>query len=113
LNALWLDVGNENTRITSNLFIDGIITEHFFIECTRDAENLIDNNIIWMLRKVRQKCAEGRAGFPPGGIKIRKPVSAMAMVLSWGTRRLRMVNNLIENATRQFFCQVCGIPAYR
>jgi len=47
-DALWLDVGNENNRITSNLFIDGINSrEHIFVECSRDSENLIDNNIIW------------------------------------------------------------------
>ena len=36
------------TGITSNLFVDGINSrEHIFIECTKDTENLIDNNIIW------------------------------------------------------------------
>ncbi|MFP4017407.1 MAG: right-handed parallel beta-helix repeat-containing protein, partial [Halanaerobiales bacterium] len=34
-DALWLDVANENNRITSNLFLDGINSrEHIFIECT-------------------------------------------------------------------------------
>lgn len=47
-DVLWLDIGNDNNRITSNVFIDGInSSEHLFIECTRDGENLIDNNIIW------------------------------------------------------------------
>ncbi|MCR4656674.1 MAG: right-handed parallel beta-helix repeat-containing protein [Lachnospiraceae bacterium] len=45
---LWLDCGNQNTRITSNLFINGIEQrEAIFIECTKDGVNLIDNNIIW------------------------------------------------------------------
>lgn len=45
---LWLDCGNENTRITSNLFINGIEQrEAVFIECTKEGVNLIDNNIIW------------------------------------------------------------------
>ncbi len=39
--VLWLDIGNDNNRITSNVFIDGINSrEHLFIECTRDGENL-------------------------------------------------------------------------
>lgn len=47
-DGLWMDVNNNNCRITSNLFLDGIESrEHIFIECTRDTENLIDNNIIW------------------------------------------------------------------
>ncbi|MGE5612914.1 MAG: right-handed parallel beta-helix repeat-containing protein [Bacillota bacterium] len=45
---LWLDVGNENNRITQNLFLDGIEQrEAIFIECSRDGVNLIDNNIFW------------------------------------------------------------------
>ena len=45
---LWLDCGNENTRITSNLFLNGIEQrEAIFIECTKEGVNLIDNNIIW------------------------------------------------------------------
>jgi len=45
---LWLDVGNQNTRITQNLFLDGIEQrEAIFIECSRDHVNLIDNNIFW------------------------------------------------------------------
>ena len=45
---LWLDCGNENNRITQNLFLDGIEQrEAIFIECTRDGVNLIDNNIFW------------------------------------------------------------------
>lgn len=45
---LWMDVANENNRITQNLFLDGIEQrEAIFIECTRDGVNLIDNNIFW------------------------------------------------------------------
>ncbi len=45
---LWLDVANENNRITSNLFLDGIEQrEAIFIECSRDGINLVDNNIFW------------------------------------------------------------------
>ena len=45
---LWLDCGNENNRITQNLFLDGIEQrEAIFIECTKDEVNMIDNNIFW------------------------------------------------------------------
>ena len=45
---LWLDCGNENTRITCNTCLNGIEQrEVIFIECTKDGVNLIDNNIIW------------------------------------------------------------------
>ena len=45
---LWLDCGNENNRITGNLFLHGIEQrEAIFIECTRDGVNLIDNNVFW------------------------------------------------------------------
>ncbi len=43
---LWMDVGNENNRITRNLFLEGKEQrEAIFIECSRDGINLIDNNI--------------------------------------------------------------------
>ncbi len=39
---------SQNTRITSNLFLDGIEQrEAIFIECTKEGTNLIDNNVIW------------------------------------------------------------------
>lgn len=45
---LWLDCGNENNRISQNLFLDGLQQrEAIFIECTKDAVNMIDNNIFW------------------------------------------------------------------
>lgn len=45
---LWYDCGNENNRITENLFLNGIEQrEAIFIECTRDDVNLIDHNIFW------------------------------------------------------------------
>jgi len=45
---LWLDCGNENNRITQNLFLDGIEQrEAIFMECTKDEVNMIDNNIFW------------------------------------------------------------------
>ena len=60
---LWLDCGNVNTRITANLFLDGIEQrEAIFIECTKEGVNLIDNNIIWNV--------EGR--FDPAGVSVEK-----------------------------------------
>ncbi|OYO91012.1 hypothetical protein CG709_12870, partial [Lachnotalea glycerini] len=45
---LWMDMANENNRITQNLFLDGLMQrEAIFIECSRDDINLIDNNIFW------------------------------------------------------------------
>lgn len=47
-DSLWLDLQNKNTRITQNVFINGIYSrEHIFIECSRDGVNLIDHNVIW------------------------------------------------------------------
>ncbi len=45
---LWFDCGNENNRITENLFLDGMEQrEAIFIECTKNGINLIDHNLIW------------------------------------------------------------------
>ena len=45
---MWMDCGNENNRVTQNLFLDGIEQrEAIFMEATRDEVNLFDNNIIW------------------------------------------------------------------
>lgn len=45
---LWLDMFNENNRITQNLFLDGLEQrEAIFIECSRNGINLIDHNIFW------------------------------------------------------------------
>lgn len=47
-DCIWLDCGNENNRITHNLFLNGLEQrEAIFIECTKDGVNLIDNNIFW------------------------------------------------------------------
>ncbi len=57
---LWMDMFNENNRITQNLFLDGIEQrEAIFLECSRDGVNLIDNNIFWNI--------EGR--FDPSSIR--------------------------------------------
>jgi len=94
---LWMDCGNENNRITKNLFLDGIEQrEAIFIECTREGVNLIDNNIFWNV--------EGR--FDPAQIPVEPGSSGWYKneehnvvngyaVYGEGTDRLHIVNNLI------------------
>ncbi len=96
---LWLDCGNENNRITCNLFLDGIEQrEAIFIECSRDGINLIDNNIFWNI--------EGR--FDPKQVPVEPGSSGWYKmeehnvvngyaVYGEGTDRLHIVNNLIGN----------------
>lgn len=96
-DALWMDVHNENCRITSNLFLDGIESrEHIFMECTRDTENLIDNNIIWNVegRYDRSKVPE-----EPGSSGWYKN-NELGIVNGYGiynegSDRIRISNNLI------------------
>ena len=108
-DALWLDVANHNNRITQNLFLDGIDSrEHIFIECTKDEENLVDNNIIWNVEGrfdrdavkpepgstgwYRNTEREGRNGY---GIYLE------------GSDRIRFVNNLIGKCEKAgFFAKV-------
>ncbi len=108
-DALWMDVGNENCRITSNLFIDGIDSrEHIFIECSRDAENLIDNNIIWNVEGRYDKKAvpaePGSSGwYKTTELEVRNGYG----IYLEGTDRLRMVNNLIGKCDKAgFFAKV-------
>ncbi len=94
---LWMDVGNENNRITQNLFLDGIEQrEAVFIECSRDGVNLIDNNIFWNI--------EGR--FDRSLVKEKPGSSGWynmeedSVITGWaiygeGTDHLHIVNNLI------------------
>jgi hypothetical protein len=108
-DALWLDVGNENNRITSNLFIDGIQSrEHIFIECTRDAENLIDNNIIWNVEGRYDKNAIKEEPGSSGWYKTTETdVRNGYGIYLEGTDRLRMVNNLIGKCDKAgFFAKV-------
>jgi hypothetical protein len=94
---LWLDCGNENNRITQNLFLDGIEQrEAIFIECTKQDTNLIDNNIFWNV--------EGR--FDPDKLPQEKGSSGWYKLVEndvvngyaiygEGTDRLYIANNLI------------------
>jgi len=104
-DALWMDVGNENNRITSNLFLDGINSrEHLFIECTRDAENLIDNNIIWNVEGRYDKNAVMAENGSSSWYKTTEPdVRNGYGIYLEGTDRLRIVNNLIGKCNKAGF----------
>ncbi|NLK87841.1 MAG: right-handed parallel beta-helix repeat-containing protein [Clostridiaceae bacterium] len=108
-DALWMDVGNHNNRVTSNLFLDGIDSrEHIFIECTRDEENLIDNNIIWNVEGRYDRNAvpsePGSSGwYKTTEIDVRNGYG----IYLEGTDRLRIVNNLIGKCNKAgFFAKV-------
>jgi len=96
-DALWLDVNNNNNRITSNVFIDGIDSrEHVFIECSRDAENLIDNNIIW---NVEGRYDRSKVPVEPGSSGWYKNNESSIVngygIYNEGSDRVRVSNNLI------------------
>ena len=94
---LWLDCGNENNRITGNLFLNGIEQrEAIFIECTRDSVNLIDNNIIW---NVEGRFDPAKVPVEPGSsgwykMKEHDVVNGYA-IYGEGTDRLHISHNLI------------------
>lgn len=94
---LWLDCGNENNRITGNLFLNGIEQrEAIFIECTRDGVNVIDNNVIW---NVEGRFDPAKVPVEPGSsgwYKLRENEAVNGYgVYAEGTDRLVIVNNLI------------------
>ncbi len=94
---LWMDVGNENNRITGNLFLDGIEQrEAIFIECSRDGVNLIDNNIFW---NVEGRFRPEEIPVEPGSkgwykMEEHGVVNGYA-VYGEGTDRLHVIHNLI------------------
>lgn len=94
---LWLDCGNENNRITCNLFLDGIEQrEAIFIECTRDGVNLIDNNVIW---NVEGRFNPAKVPVEPGSsgwYKLRETEAVNGYgIYGEGTDRLYIAHNLI------------------
>ncbi|MDD6805470.1 MAG: right-handed parallel beta-helix repeat-containing protein [Clostridiales bacterium] len=96
---LWLDCGNENNRITGNLFLDGVEQrEAIFIECTRDGINLIDHNIIW---NVEGRFDPAKVPMEPGSsgwYKMEEPDVVNGYgIYGEGTDHLRIVHNLIGN----------------
>ena len=96
-DSLWLDLQNRNTRISQNLFLDGIESrEHIFIECSRDSENLLDHNIIW---NVEGRYNEKDVREEPGSVgwyKTREyDIPNGYGIYLEGTDRLRVEDNLI------------------
>ncbi len=94
---LWLDCGNENNRITGNLFLNGIEQrEAIFIECTREGVNLIDHNVIW---DVPGRFDPAKVPAEPGSsgwYKLRElDVINGYGVYGEGTDRLHVSHNLI------------------
>ena len=94
---LWLDCNNVNTRITGNVFADGVNQrEAIFIECTRDGVNLIDNNIIW---GVDGRFDPAKIPVEPGSTGWYKMVENDAVngygIYCEGTDRLQIMHNLI------------------
>jgi hypothetical protein len=66
-NALWLDVGNSNSRITANVFADVLtVSAAIHIEMSR-ATNQIDDNIIWDVRNA-EPGTPGQRGAGGSGI---------------------------------------------
>ncbi|MBR6707391.1 MAG: right-handed parallel beta-helix repeat-containing protein [Clostridia bacterium] len=94
---LWLDCGNENNRITGNLFLDGIQQrEAIFIECTRDGINLIDHNIIWNVEGRFDPARVPREPGSSGWYKLRENEAVNGYgVYGEGTDRLHVAHNLI------------------
>jgi len=104
-DAIWLDVGNENNRITSNLLLDGIDSrEHIFMECTRDKENLIDNNIIWNVEGRYDRSAIPAEPGSSGWYKtLDLEIKNGYGIYVEGTDRLRISNNLIGKCHKAGF----------
>lgn len=96
---LWLDMFNENNRITQNLFLDGIEQrEAIFIECSRDEVNLIDHNIFWNIQgRFDPKKIVDEPG-SSGWYKLteHEGINGYA-IYSEGTDHLAIVHNFIGN----------------
>jgi hypothetical protein len=92
-----MDMGNENNRITQNLFLDGISQrEAIFIECSRDDINLIDNNIFWNVEGRFDPAAVPAEPGSSGWYKMEETgaVNGYA-VYGEGTDHIHIVNNFI------------------
>ncbi|MCR5475014.1 MAG: right-handed parallel beta-helix repeat-containing protein [Lachnospiraceae bacterium] len=94
---LWLDCGNENTRITSNIFMNGIEQrEAIFIECTKDGVNLIDNNIIWNVEGRFDPALVPKEPGSTGWYKLSETDAVNGYgIYCEGTDRLIVAHNLI------------------
>jgi len=96
-DSIWMDVNNYNCRLTGNLLIDGIDSrEHIFMECGRDQETMIDNNIIWNVEGRFDRNAIPFEAGSSGWYKDQQlNVENGYGIYGEGTDRLRIVNNLI------------------
>jgi len=96
-DSIWMDVNNYNCRLTGNLLIDGIDSrEHIFMECGRDHETMIDNNIIWNVEGRFDRNAIPYEGGSSGWYKEQQlNIENGYGIYGEGTDRLRIVNNLI------------------
>jgi hypothetical protein len=66
-NAIWLDVGNVNCRLTRNVFADVVsVSAAVHIEMTTET-NQIDNNVIWNVRNA-EPGTPGQRGCAGSGI---------------------------------------------
>lgn len=94
---IWLDCGNENNRITQNLFLNGIEQrEAVFIECTRDGVNLIDHNIFWNVEgRFDPKAIPEEKGSAGWYHLTEKDIVNGYAIYGEGTDHLRIVSNLI------------------
>lgn len=94
---LWLDCGNENTRITGNVFLNGIEQrEAIFIECTKDGVNQIDNNIIWNVEGRFDPAAVPKEPGSTGWYKLKEHDAVNGYgIYCEGTDRLIVAHNLI------------------
>jgi hypothetical protein len=104
---LWMDVGNENNRITQNLFLDGIEQrEAIFIEASRDGVNLIDNNIFWNVEGRFNEADIPKEPGSSGWYKMEENgvINGYA-VYGEGTDRMHIANNLIGK------CRSCAYYA--
>jgi len=96
-DSIWLDVNNYNCRVTGNLLINGIESrEHIFMECGKDEETIIDNNIIWGVEGRYNKNDLSAEPGSSGWYKdLQEEVANGYGIYSEGCDRLRIVNNLI------------------
>ncbi len=66
-NAIWLDVGNANCRLTRNVFADVVsVSAAVHIEMTTET-NQVDNNVIWNVRNA-EPGTPGQRGCAGSGI---------------------------------------------
>ncbi len=94
---LWMDMFNENNRITQNLFLDGIQQrEAIFLECSRDGVNLIDNNIFWNIEGRFDASSLLEEPGSSGWYKLEESnVANGYAVYGEGTDHTHIVNNFI------------------